>query len=218
MDTSDNDSDAGGAVRIGLPTLHSRLHPKVMALLGIPCLSDPRRLVFRSSTAAVFLLRGWDIASMVQANKLDIGFAGRDTIEELELGVVICEEFQEISSPIGLCKKRTSQLPPRGRLAIATEYPHLTRRFLATRCEQLEILTVHGATEVFPHLEGIDGIVDIVETGSTLKENDLELVEVLLHTYPCLVVNQRSDARLRAMSLDTIRGHVMQALHQRSVR
>jgi ATP phosphoribosyltransferase len=176
-------------LRIGIPSIRSRLHEKVMNLLNLPSYDNPQRLVFYTDEAVVFFLRGWDLASITQASLLDIAFCGIDTIEELGSDVLISKHFVEMKSPIALCKKKDVDLEGRNHLVVATEYPNLTRRALSDRFESLEIIPVHGATEALAHLDNVDAVVDIVETGQTLESNNLHLVEVLSFTYPCLITN-----------------------------
>ena len=183
-------------LRIGVPSVRSRLHEKVMNTLNLPLYDNPQRLVFYTDDAVVFLLRGWDLASMVQASKLDIAFCGIDTIEELSSNVVISKHFEDMKSPIGLCKRKDVDLEGRNHVVVATEYPNLTKRSLRDRFASLEIIPVHGATEALAHLDNIDAIVDIIETGQTLESNNLHLLEVLSYTYPCIIHNVDGETHL----------------------
>lgn len=174
-------------LRIGIPSVHSRLHPKVMRLLGIPPLADPQRLVFYAPEAAVFLLRGWDIASLVASDRLDVAFCGSDTIAELGSPVHLVRSFREQTSQISLCTRRGVTIDWTAQVTVATEYPRLTRDRLAGHAAEIQVLAIHGATEALPHLDRVDAIVDIVESGETLRRNDLAVLEVLFETCPCLI-------------------------------
>ena len=196
-------------ISIGLPSVHSRLHKKVMAILGLEPLRDPRQLSFEGKTASVHLLRGWDIGPMVDSKRLDVAFCGLDTIRELECDVTISTAFENVSSPIALCVRASGQLPEE-KLVVATEYPRLVAAHLGTRAT--EVIHVHGATEAFPHLRGVDGIVDIIETGDTLRMNSLVVVEHVLHTYPCCIVPRGDPAGMAGLGTLELAAHVQAAL------
>jgi ATP phosphoribosyltransferase len=197
-------------LKIGLPSIHSRLHPKVMDILNLPYKENPYYLTHFSKSISLYFIRGWDIARMVEMGKLDIAFCGKDTIEELGIRVQIVENFKEFSSPIGLCKVKGRLYDKTRKVIIATEYPNLTKKYLGNL---LEIVTiqVNGATEAYPHLPGIDAIVDIVETGKTLKCNNLYLDKILLKTYPCLIV-RNGMLNASSYSIENISSLVERAL------
>jgi ATP phosphoribosyltransferase len=173
-------------LRIGLPSVHSRLHPKVMDILGLPYQKDPCHLTYFSKSVGLFFIRGWDIAKMVEMEKLDIAFCGYDTIAELGLKVQVVKKFEEFKYPIGLCRPKGEKQDLVEKLTIATEYPNLVKDYFNENFE-IEVIHVHGATEAYAHLPNIDAIVDIVETGRTLECNNLYLDRVIFETYPCLI-------------------------------
>ena len=173
--------------RIGIPTLHSRLHPKVMSILGLEHMTNPTMLSFTTDAAGVYFLRGWDLAYALESDRLDYAFCGKDTIMEAEAKVRIIREYKSMASPIALCIESASHLTRVNEVTIATEYPNLTKKHLEERFDRLVIVHVHGATEAFGCLGGIDGIVDIVESGETLRNNGFEIETELFETYPCLI-------------------------------
>ena len=187
-------------IRIGIPSIHSRLHPKVMGILGFQPYADPKHLVFHMASVDLFLIRGWDLAKATEAGRLDIAFCGLDTIIELEPNVKVIKHFDHMKSPIGLCMRNGQQLKDTKHLVVATEYPITTRRYLEGRYPDIEIVHVHGATEAFGQLEGIHAIVDIVETRETLRCNDLYLAEEFFHTYPCLVVSKNAPETIQTIT------------------
>jgi ATP phosphoribosyltransferase len=203
-------------LRIGIPSVRSRLHAKVMNVLNLPPYDNPQRLVFYTNEVIVFFLRGWDLASIVEASRLDMAFCGIDTIEELSSNVVISKRFECMKSPIALCKRKDLDLEGRKHLVVATEYPNLTKRVLHDRFDKLEVIYVHGATEALAHLDNIDAIVDIVETGETLESNNLHLIEVLSYTYPCIIHNTNNQINLP--SLRDITDSLANALFNNSPR
>jgi ATP phosphoribosyltransferase len=188
-----------------------------MKICNLQPYDNPQRLVFYSKEAILFLLRGWDLASMVQNSRLDVALCGADTILELGLNVGISERFEDMKSPIGLCKRKDLVLK-KNHLTVATEYPNLTRRSLNGRFDRLEVIHVHGATEALPHLNNVDAIVDIVETGQTLESNNLELIEILTYTYPCIVQNVRGNCQISRLRLQDLTTHIANAFANNSLR
>ena len=86
-----------------------------------------------------------------------------------------------------MCKRINTELNKNDPFVVATEYPNITNEYLGAHFKHFEILPVKGATEAYPHLDGVNAIVDIVETGKTIKGNSLELVDEVFMTYPCMV-------------------------------
>lgn len=204
-------------LKVAIPSIHSRLHPKVMQILGIPKFNDPCRLTFLTSNISLFFLRGWDIATMVKSSRIDVGFCGLDTILESEDSIFIKERYEQFRSPIGLCLKKGCDLKKvKDRIVVATEYPQLTRHYLQDLYIDIEIINVHGSSEAFARLERIDAIVDIVETGKTLEVNGLYLAQILCDTYPCMILKQDNLHDTADASLTQISQYISHALYAES--
>lgn len=188
-------------LRVGLPSVRSRLHPKVMSALSLPPRMDSNQLVFSSGEAAVFFLRPWDLPPLVTSGWLDAAFCGSDVVNELQADVEISHEFGEHRAPLALCKRTDVDLANASPLVVATEYTRIAEEHLRKRGTDYRILRVHGACEAYPHLDGVSAIVDIVETGATLRANGLEIVDVAAFTSPCLIQSRRTEPsrRLRVM-------------------
>lgn len=92
---------------------------------------------------------------------------------------------------------------------IATRYPEITRRWLASRQMEAEILTLGGAVEAAPWLGVADGIVDVVETGATLRANGLSAIETVLPCYATLVTLTGQEAMVRTLMRGGERAHAM---------
>jgi ATP phosphoribosyltransferase len=174
-------------LRVALPSVRSRLHPKIMHCLSLPPSTDSHHLVFSSSKVEVFFLRPWDIPSLVAEGRLDAAFCGSDVIFELQADVEICQEFEEFRAPLVLCKRKEVDLDEICPLTVATEYARITKEYLLRKVKEFRILQVQGACEAYPHLAGVSAIVDIVETGATLRANSLEIVDSVGSTLPCLI-------------------------------
>ncbi len=201
-----------GRLKIGLPSSHSRLHPKVMRIVGLPCCTNSHRLVFYSESAIVFFLRPWDLPKMVELGYIDVAFCGLDTVRELDARVVIHQQFKNLQSPIAFCKRIDTELTYGGRLFVATEYPQVTRAYLETRYDNFEIIPVKGATEAYPHLDNISAIVDIVETGNTISRNHLHVVDQITYTCPCLIYRMNSTISKEELKIEKLARLIQKAL------
>lgn len=158
---------------------------------------DSRRLRFRSAGTSLIvetiLVKDGDVTVYVDHGVADLGIAGSDQI--LEQG---CDLFMPVEVPFGRCRLmligRRGVLPLRWaeRVRIATKYPAITKRMLGERALQLEVIPLQGSVELAAVLGLTDYIVDLVETGTTIRENDLEPLETLLEIHPRLIVNKTS--------------------------
>ncbi len=199
-------------IKIGIPSSRSRLHPKVMGILGLPCYTDSHRLVFYSESATVFFLRPWDLPRMVEFGHIDVAFCGLDTVIELGVHVTVHQRFENLQSPIALCKRIGIELVNEEQLFVATEYPEITRKYLRNHYDNFEIIYVKGATEAYPHLDGISAIVDIVETRGTLTGNHLHLVDTITYTYPCLIQGKNNTLSEEKLSIERLAHLIQNAL------
>lgn len=152
---------------------------------GIASVTPTGRSLFwrGSDTFDVALVRGRDIPKLLRDGIVDVGILGRDVFEE---------DGQDIwlGGSIGFGACRLVLAAPQGvdpwqegRLRIATRYPDLTRRWAQARGLRAEVVRLEGSIEVAPALGIADAVVDVVETGATLRANGLVAVEVLLESY-----------------------------------
>ncbi|MDA8346820.1 MAG: ATP phosphoribosyltransferase [Thermaerobacter sp.] len=143
-----------------------------------------RSLLFSAQPSLeVALVRGRDIPELLQSGVVDVAIVGRDVIEESGLDLSIGE-----SLGFGICRlvfAAPERFRPDGveRLRVATRYPALTRRWAAASGRDLDIVSLQGSVEVAPALGLADAVVDIVETGTTLRSNGLVPLEVLFESY-----------------------------------
>ncbi len=189
-------------LRIAIPKGRLRDHTlRLFAEAGLPMPSreelDSRKLRFRSSDGSLvvetMMVKDGDVTVYVDHGVADIGIVGSDQILEQE-----CDLFMPVELPFGRCRlmligrKGTPPLVRAERVRIATKYPAITKRALADRALQLEVIPLQGSVELAAVLGLTDYIVDLVETGTTIRENDLETLETLLEIHPRLVVNKTS--------------------------
>jgi ATP phosphoribosyltransferase len=169
----------------------------LLAAAGIEPVDDPetsRKLILDTNQADVKLviIRAADVPTYVGYGAADVGVAGKDVLlehggeglyEPLDLKIARCRLM--VAGPEGL---------PNGqrRLRIATKYVKSTRRFYADRQEQVEIIKLYGSMELAPLVGLADRIVDVVDTGNTLKANGLVPLEHIADISSRLVVNKAS--------------------------
>lgn len=181
-----------------------RIAKKTMGILekiGITCeeMKDPnsRKLIFVNEELKLkfFLAKTSDVPTYVEYGAADIGVVGKDTI--LEEGRKL---YEVIDLGLGVCRmcvagpKEATQLLQSGQLIrVATKYPNIAKDYFYNRKHQtVEIIKLNGSVELAPIVGLSEVIVDIVETGSTLRENGLEVLEEICPLSARMVVNEVS--------------------------
>jgi ATP phosphoribosyltransferase len=152
--------------------------------------AEDRRLVRESDDGSVrfLLLKPDDVPTYVEYGSADLGIVGRDTLLERNY-----ELYQPVDLGIGICRMVVAapfgaSVPPVPR--VATKYPNIARKHFARSGVQAEIIFVQGSVELAPVTGLSDLIVDLVETGSTFRENGLEEREVICPISSLLVANR----------------------------
>ena len=181
-----------------------RLANKTLQLLeqiGITCEEmkdkDSRKLIFVNEELKLrfFLAKGPDVPTYVEYGAADIGVVGKDTIleenrrvhEVLDLGFGKCR--------MCVCGPESAKelLMHHERIRVASKYPNIAKDYFYNRKHQtVDIIKLNGSVELGPLVELSDVIVDIVETGSTLKENGLQVLEEICPLSARMIVNQVS--------------------------
>jgi len=155
-------------------------------------ISESRKLLFDTNRDDVrlLILRGSDVPTYVQFGAADIGVAGKDTLlehgaegiyEPLDLGIAHCQLMT--AGVVGVS-------PKEGRIRVATKYVNIARQFYAEQGRQVDIIKLYGAMELAPIMSLADEIVDIVDTGNTLKANGLEARDSISEVSSRLIVNK----------------------------
>jgi ATP phosphoribosyltransferase len=163
------------------------------------------------SNIEVFLAKAPDVITYVEHGVCDIGVIGKDTI--LEHGGVY---YEIMDLGIGKCRfalaapEGADPLSGLGTKVIATKYPAFTGRYFEKRGMDVDIIRIEGSVEIAPLLALADGIVDIVETGTTLKENGLSVVEVIREISARLIVNV-SSMKLKKAAVNAFAGRIEEA-------
>ncbi|MCR9278429.1 MAG: ATP phosphoribosyltransferase [Pseudomonadaceae bacterium] len=167
----------------------------MMAAAGIEPTEDmgaSRKLVFDTvnPNVRVLVARGSDVPTYVEHGAADIGITGKDTIlehgtqgyyERLDLGIARCRLMT--AAPAGFKY-------PAGRVRVATKFVRIAERYFAQRGQQATIIPLSGALEVAPVLDLADLIVDIVDTGNTLKANGLVAMDSIAEVSTRVIVNR----------------------------
>ena len=185
-------------LNIALPK--GRLGEKVYGMFkaaGFPCPSieeQNRKLIFENEEVGVryFWVKPSDVAIYVEQGAADIGVAGKDILLEYRPKV-----YELFDLDVGKC--RMAVAAPKGfrddttrTLRVATKFSRIARDFYAGQGRDIDIIHLNGSIEIAPILGLSDVIVDIVETGTTLKENDLEVFDTIVPISARLIANTAS--------------------------
>ena len=169
-------------------------------------------LPIKDANAEVVLAKANDVITYVEHGVCDLGVVGKDTIMEMQ-----GKFFEMVDLGFGRCKfalavkKGSDFYSGFGVKTVATKYPNITRRFFEAKGMDVEIIKIEGSVELAPLLELADGIVDIVETGTTLKENGLEVYEDVCPISARLIVNTVS-LKLRQKEIEELVGLIVKNL------
>lgn len=160
-----------------------------------PLINKGRKLIIEipESNIEIILAKAPDVITYIEHGACDIGIVGKDTIMESAMN------FYEMLD-LGFGKCRFALAGPSGKKffegyenkTIATKYPAVTRNYFNQKGMDVKIIKIEGSVELAPLLPIADAIVDIVETGSTLKENNLEIYEYIYNISARLIVNSAS--------------------------
>ena len=167
---------------------------------------DSRKLVFENPDAGVryFLVKPTDVVTYVARGAADLAMAGKDTSLESR-----AEVYEMLDLGVGRCRmaiaaKNGFSDPGVGPLRVATKYPNIARAHFQREGREIEIIELHGSIELAPLLGLSDVIVDIVETGTTLRENDLSVVSSIMDISARLIAGRASyrfhEAELKALT------------------
>jgi len=169
----------------------------VLAKLDIVPTEDPartRKLVLETNQSGVkiIIIRASDVPTYVEYGAADMGIAGKDVLMEYTGNGV----YEPLDLQIALCKMVLAEPGKRkninGRLRVATKYVNTTRNYFAEQGKQVEIIKLYGSMELAPILGLADQIVDLVDTGNTLKANGLVPVETIAEISSRVIVNKAS--------------------------
>ena len=163
---------------------------------------DGRRLLYRAEGAEFIVSRPSDVPVFVEHGAADVGIVGKDVLDEQRPNVV---ELRDLGT--GAC--RMILAAPRAKLdevrraidhaevvRVATKFPNTARRYFEGMGRQAEIIELHGSIELAPLVGLADAVVDLTATGTTLRENDLVVLDEIASSTARLIAN-RGSYRLR---------------------
>ncbi len=185
-------------INIALPK--GRLGEKVYDMFeraGYECPSikeNSRKLIFENEELGVryFWVKPSDVSIYVERGAADIGVAGKDILLEYSPDV-----YELLDLGIGKCRmavaaKKDFRDDSQKTLKVATKFVNVAKKHYAGKCRDIDVIKLNGSIEIAPILDLSDVIVDIVETGTTLKENDLEVIETVFPISARLIANKAS--------------------------
>lgn len=169
----------------------------LLAKVGIELTEDPdksRKLIFPTTRpdVDVVILRATDVPTFVEHGAADVGVAGKDVLlehggnglyEPLDLNIARCKLM--LAGPV-------NPPPLLGRMKVATKFVNITKAYFAEQGKQVEVIKLYGSMELAPIVGLADRIVDVVDTGNTLRANGLEPTELIFHVSSRLIVNKAS--------------------------
>ena len=204
-------------INVALPK--GRLGEKVYAMFAAagyecPSLLEPsRKLIFENPEAGVryFWVKPSDVAIYVERGAADIGVAGKDILLEYEPDV-----FELLDLNLGKCRMAVAAKKDffddgSRTLKVATKFSNIAARHYASKCREIDIIHLNGSIEIAPILGLSDVIVDIVETGKTLVENDLEVKETILPISARLICN-KAAFRFKTAEIERITSYMKESV------
>ena len=169
-------------------------------------LSDTRKLVFTSDDRSVsyFRVKPSDVAIYVEKGAADVGVVGKDILLEYKPDV-----YEILDLDMGKCKMAVAAKngyvdDKSSTLKVATKFINIAKDYYEKQNRQIELIKLHGSIELAPILGMSDVIVDIVETGKTLKENDLSVIADICYISTRLIANKASY-KFKKDEIDTIK-------------
>ena len=207
-------------INVALPK--GRLGKEVYELFeraGYECpelLEDNRKLIFENAEKQVryFWVKPTDVTKYVERGAADIGIAGKDILLEYEPDV-----YELLDMRMGKCRMAVAapagyHRNPERTLRVATKFPNIARNFYAKENRDIDIIKLHGSIELAPIVGLSDVIVDIVETGKTLAENDLEVLETVVPISARMIANKASFG-FKSEQIEEIRNALQEILEER---
>jgi ATP phosphoribosyltransferase len=151
---------------------------------------DERKLFFETDEYKILWVKPSDVVTYVLSGVADIGIVGEDTLDENNPDVYRLKEL-----PYGACQLvvagfEKEDLNQPGILKVASKYPALSERYFKAKNQKMELIYLQGSVELAPLVGLADVIVDIVETGSTLKANGLKILDVIQDSKAILIANK----------------------------
>ena len=197
-------------INVALPK--GRLGEKVYDMFekaGFPCPSikeNNRKLIFENSQVGVryFWVKPSDVAIYVERGAADIGVAGKDILLEYNPDVYELLDLKMGKCRMSVAAKKDFRDNTDTTLRVATKFSNIAAKYYSEKCRDIDIIHLNGSIEIAPILGLSDVIVDIVETGKTLLENDLVPFETILPISARLIAN-KSSYQFKKETIEAVR-------------
>ena len=196
-------------LNIALPK--GRLGERVYAMFekaGFPCpaiLEDNRKLIFENEELGLrfFWAKPSDVPIYVERGVADVGVAGKDILLEY-----LPDVYELLDLDLGKCRMAVAapkdfRDDPRKTLRVATKFSRIAKNYYDAKGRDIDIIHLNGSIEIAPIIGLSDVIVDIVETGTTLKENDLEVIATVVPISARLIAN-KSSYKFKSQTIEQI--------------
>ena len=185
-------------INVALPK--GRLGEKVYKMFedaGYECPSikeNTRKLIFENEEKGIryFWVKPSDVSIYVERGAADIGVCGKDILLEYEPDVYEVLDLEMGKCHMAVAGKKDYYDNTSKTLRVATKFPNIAKKYYTSKCRDIDIIKLNGSIEIAPILGLSDVIVDIVETGTTLKENDLVVLERIIPISARVIVNKAS--------------------------
>jgi ATP phosphoribosyltransferase len=160
-----------------------------------PSIKEPnRKLIFENAEKGVryFWVKPSDVSIYVERGAADIGVCGKDILQEYKPSVYELLDLKKGVCRMAVAAKKEFYDDGAETLKVATKFVNVAKEYYAQKGREIDVIKLNGSIEIAPILALSDVIVDIVETGATLKENDLEVVETIFPISARLIANKSS--------------------------
>lgn len=164
---------------------------------------EGRELIMEVGNFRFLNVRNQDVPTYVEHGSADIGVVGLDVITEKELDIVTLLDMQMGKCKVSIGIKNEDELDwSKPNIKIATKMVNITEQYFAKKAVGVEIIKLYGSIELAPLVGLADAIVDIVETGATMKENGLKVAEDIMDSSVHLIANKNSYYAKKSEVLD----------------
>ncbi len=166
---------------------------------------ENRKLILKKAGFTFLNVRNWDVSTYVENQAADIGVVGFDVLEELESDVL---ELLDLG--LGKCRvsvasiKNDESYKNKTQIVVATKLVNIAKKYFSKNGIPIELIKLNGSIELAPLVGLSDVIVDIVETGNTLKENGLEEKEIIFYSSARLIANKNSFVSKKEIIIDIV--------------
>ena len=196
-------------LNVALPK--GRLGEKVYTMFeksGFECpqiMENNRKLIFENPEKGIryFWVKPSDVAIYVEHGAADIGIAGKDILLEYEPDIYELLDLDIGKCRMAVCAKKGFRDNTKKTLRVATKFTNITKNYYKKQGRDIDIIHLNGSIELAPILSLSDVIVDIVETGTTLRENNLEVFETIVPISARLIAN-KSSFKFKSEQIETI--------------